>query len=158
MVSCRGAGCDCVSSNDLGYNSHSGLFGDFAMYHAQFWGWRTDYADNVSHCDSREYYVSWMIVVGVIKLVICIKYTRYASMCQWMMTAATKTTATATHTHTYRTQWMRRSFWRSCCACEDTKKGLSAQPFQVLFVVCEWKPTSVWRRCYKYSAISDICN
>ena len=137
MVSCRGTWCDCVSSNDLGYNSHSGLFGDFAMYHAQFWGWRTDYADNVSRCDFGEYYVSWTIVVGVIKLVICIKYTRYASMCQWMMTAATKTTATEIHTHTHIQNAMNETKFLKkllCCEHEDTKKGLSAEPFQVFLL------------------------
>lgn len=29
------------------------------MYHAWFWSWRTDYADNVSYCDFGEYYVSF---------------------------------------------------------------------------------------------------
>lgn len=139
MVSCRGAWCDCVSSNDLGYNSHSGLFGDSAMYHGPIWGWRTDYVDNVSRCDFGEYYVSGMIVVRVIKLVICIKYTRYASMCQWMMTAATKMTATAIETHTER----ERNEWEEVSeeaalfqTYEYTKKGLSAEPFQV-FLFCE---------------------
>lgn len=58
MVSCGGAGCDCVSINDLGHNSHSRLLGDSTMYHAWFRSWRTDYADNVSYCDFGEHNVS----------------------------------------------------------------------------------------------------